>query len=85
MTEKQLTEGQRLLNIIHDLQEDRNKIVEALNDDRQDGREAERIFESMLYHLDYPQLENKMKILAEIVTAELDSEIISLKKKFEEL
>lgn len=85
MTEKQLAEGQRLLNIIRDLQENRNKIVEALNDDRQDGRKAERIFESMLYHLDYPQLENEMKSLAERIAAELDSEIISLRKKFEEL
>lgn len=28
MTEEQLAEGQRLLNNIHELQEDRNKIME---------------------------------------------------------
>ena len=85
MTEKQLAEGQRLLNNIYELQEDRNKIVEVLNDDRNDGRDAERIFESMLYNLDYTRIKNEMKSLAERIATELDIEIISLKKKFEEL
>lgn len=85
MTEKQLAEGQRLLNNIYELQEDRNKIVEVLNDVRNDGRDAERIFESMLYNLDYTRIENEMKSLAERIAAELDIEIVSLKKKFEEL
>lgn len=85
MTEKQLAEGQRLSSIINDLQENRNKIVEALNDDRKDGAEAERIFVVMLRNLDYKRIENEMKSLAERIAAELDSEIIGLKKKFEEL
>ena len=85
MTEKQLAEGQRLLNNIYELQEDRNKIVEVLNDERNDGRDAERIFESMLYNLDYTRIKNEMKSLAERIAAELDIEIIGLKKKFEEL
>ena len=85
MTEKQLSEGQRLLNNIYELQEDRNKIVEVLNDERNDGRDAERIFESMLYNLDYTRIKNEMKSLAERIAAELDIEIISLKKKLEEL
>lgn len=65
MTEKQLAEGQRLLNNIYELQEDKNKIVEVLNDNRNDGRDAERIFESMLYNLDYTRIKNEMKSLAE--------------------
>lgn len=85
MTEKQLAEGQRLLNNIYELQEDKNKIVEVLNDERNDGRDAERIFESMLYNLDYTRIKNEMKSLAERIAAELDIEIVSLKKKFEEL
>ena len=85
MTEKQLAEGQRLLNNIYELQEDRNKIVEVLNDERNDGRDVERIFESMLYNLDYTRIKNEMKSLAERIAAELDIEIIGLKKKFEEL
>lgn len=85
MTEKQLAEGQRLLNNIYELQEDRNKIVEVLNDERNDGRDAERIFESMLYNLAYPRIKNEIKSLAERIAAELDIEIVSLKKKFEEL
>lgn len=85
MTEEQLAEGKRLLNKIYDLQEDRNKIIAVLNDQRDDGRDAERLFESMLYNLDYPRIKNEMKSLAERIAAELDSEIISLKIKFEEL
>ena len=85
MTEKQLAEGQRLLNNIYELQEDRNKIVEVLNDERNDGRDVERIFESMLYNLDYTRIKNEMKSLAERIAAELDIEIVSLRKKFEEL
>lgn len=85
MTEEQLAEGKRLLNKIHDLQEDRNKIIAVLNDQRDDGRDAERLFESMLYNLDYPRIKNEMKSLAERIAAELDIEIVSLKKKFEEL
>lgn len=85
MTEEQLAEGKRLLNKIDDLQEDRNKIIAVLNDQRDDGRDAERLFESMLYNLDYPRIKNEMKSLAERIAAELDIEIVSLKKKFEEL
>lgn len=85
MTEEQLAEGKRLLNEIYDLQEDRNKIIAVLNDQRDDGRDAERLFESMLYNLDYPRIKNEMKSLAERIAAELDIEIVSLKKKFEEL
>lgn len=85
MTEEQLAEGKRLLNNIYDLQEDRNKIVAVLNDQRDDGRDAERLFESMLYNLDYPRIKNEMRSLAERIAAELDIEIVSLKKKFEEL
>lgn len=85
MTEEQLSEGQRLLNNIYELQEDRNKIVEVLNDERNDGRDAERIFESMLYNLDYTRIKNEIKSLAERIAAELDIEIVILKKKFEEL
>lgn len=85
MKEKQLAKGQSLLNNIYELQECRNKIVEVLNDERNDGRDAERIFESMLYNLDYTRIKNEMKSLAERIAAELDIEIVSLKKKFEEL
>ena len=85
MTEEQLVEGKSLLNKIYDLQEDRNKIIAVLNDQRDDGRDAERLFESMLYNLDYPRIKNEMKSLAERIAAELDIEIVSLKKKFEEL
>ena len=85
MTEEQLTEGKMLLNKIYDLQEDRNKIIAVLNDQRDDGRDAERLFESMLYNLDYPRIKNEMKSLAERIAAELDIEIVSLRKKFEEL
>lgn len=85
MTEKQLKEGQRLLNNIYELQEDRNKIAASLNDERNDGRDAERIFEAILYNLDYTRVKNNMKSLAELIVANLDTEIISLKKKFEEL
>ena len=85
MTEEQLAEGKSLLNKIYDLQEDRNKIIAVLNDQRDDGRDAERLFESMLYNLDYPRIKNEMKSLAERIAAELDIEIVSLKKKFEEL
>lgn len=85
MTEEQLAEGKRLLNKIYDLQEDRNKIIAVLNDQRDDGRDAERLFESMLYNLDYPRIKNEMKSLAERIAAELDIEIVSLRKKFEEL
>lgn len=85
MTEKQLAEGQRILNIIRDLQESRNNIAEALNDDRENGMDAERIFEAMLYNLNYTRIKNEVKSLAERIAAELDSEIIGLKKKFEEL
>lgn len=85
MTEEQLAEGKRLLNEIYDLKDDRNKIIAVLNDQRDDGRDAERLFESMLYNLDYPRIKNEMKSLAERIVAELDSEIISLRKKFEEL
>lgn len=81
MTEKQLTDGQGLMNTIRDLQESRNKIVEALNDDKKDGMEAERIFVAMLHNLDYTRIENEVKSLAERIAAELDSEIISLRKK----
>jgi len=85
MTEEQLAEGKMLLNKIYDLQEDRNKIIAVLNDQRDDGRDAERLFESMLYNLDYPRIKNEMKSLAERIAAELDIEIVSLRKKFEEL
>lgn len=85
MTEKQLAEGQRLLNNIYELQEDRNKIMEVLKDARNDGRDAERIFESLLYNLDYTTVKYKMTSLAERIVAELDTEIISLKTKFQEL
>ena len=85
MKEKQLEEGQRLLNNIYELQEDRNKIAAALNDERNDGRDAERIFEAILYNLDYTRVKNNIKSLAELIVANLDTEIISLKKKFEEL
>lgn len=85
MTEEQLAEGKRLLNNIYELQEDRNKIVAVLNDQRDDGRDAERIFESMLYNLAYPRIKNEMRSLAERIAAELDIEIVSLRKKFEEL
>ena len=85
MTEEQLAEGKRLLNDIYELQEDRNKIIAVLNDQRDDGRDAERLFESMLYNLSYPRIKNEMKSLAERIAAELDIEIVSLKKKFEEL
>ena len=85
MTEEQLVEGKSLLNKIYDLQEDRNKIIAVLNDQRDDGRDAERLFESMLYNLDYPRIKNEMRSLAERIAAELDIEIVSLKKKFEEL
>ena len=85
MTEKQLAEGQRLLNNIYELQEDRKKIIEVLNDERNDGRDAERIFESMLYNLDYQRIKKEIKSLAERIAEELDIEIVSLKKKFEEL
>lgn len=85
MTEEQLAEGKRLLNNIYELQEDRNKIIAVLNDQRDDGRDAERLFESMLYNLDYPRIKNEMRSLAERIAAELDIEIVSLKKKFEEL
>ena len=85
MTEEQLAEGKSLLNKIYDLQEDRNKIIAVLNDQRDDGRDAERLFESMLYNLDYPRIKNEMRSLAERIAAELDIEIVSLKKKFEEL
>ena len=85
MTEEQLAEGKRLLNKIYDLQEDRNKIIAVLNDQRDDGRDAERLFESMLYNLDYLRIKNEMKSLAERIAAELDIEIVSLRKKFEEL
>lgn len=85
MTEKQLKEGQRLLNNIYELQEDRNKIAVALNDERNDGRDAERIFEAMLYNLDYTRVKYNIKSLAELIVANLDTEIIKLKKKFEEL
>ena len=85
MTEEQLKEGQKLLNNIYELQEDRNKIIAVLNDQRDDGRDAERLFESMLYNLDYPRIKNEMKSLAERIAAELDIEIVSLRKKFEEL
>ena len=84
MTEEQLAEGKMLLNKIYDLQEDRNKIIAVLNDQRDDG-DAERLFESMLYNLDYPRIKNEMKSLAERIAAELDIEIVSLRKKFEEL
>ena len=84
MTEEQLEEGKRLLNNIYTLQKDRNKIIAVLNDQRDDG-DAERLFESMLYNLDYPRIKNEMIILAERIVAELDIEIVSLKKKFEEL
>lgn len=85
MTEEQLADGKRLLNNIYELQEDRNKIIAVLNDQRDDGRDAERLFESMLYNLDYPRIKNEMRSLAERIAAELDIEIVSLKKKFEEL
>lgn len=85
MTEKKLVDGQRLLNNIHELQEDRNKIAAALNDERNDGRDAERIFEAILYNLDYTRVKNNIKSMAELIVANLDTEIISLKKKFEEL
>lgn len=85
MTEEQLMEGQRLLNSIHELQKGRNKIMNALKDVRNDGRDTERIFESLLYNLDYTTVKYKMTSLAERIVAELDTEIISLKTKFEEL
>ncbi|MBR0333311.1 MAG: hypothetical protein IIX13_00050 [Bacteroidales bacterium] len=85
MTEKQLIEGHRLLGTIHELQEGRKNIVEVLNDNRNDGTDAERIFSSMLYNLDYTRIKGEMKSLAERIVAELDIEIVSLKKKFEEL
>jgi hypothetical protein len=85
MTEEQLAEGKRLLNHIYELQEDRNKIIAVLNDQRDDGRDAERLFESMLYNLDYPRIKNEMRSLAERIATELDIEIVSLRKKFEEL
>lgn len=85
MTKEQLEEGKMLLNKIYDLQEDRNKIVAVLNDQRDDGRDAESLFESMLYNLDYTRIKNEMISLAERIVAELDIEIVSLKKKFEEL
>lgn len=85
MTEKQLEEGKRLLNEIYGLLEDRNKIIEVLNDERNDGRDAERIFESMLYNIDYQKLKKEIKSLAERIVVEFDIEIASLKKKFEEL
>lgn len=85
MTEKQLAEGQRLLNNICELQENRNKIAAELNDERNDGRDAERIFEAILYNLDYTRVKNNIKSLAELIVENLDTEIISLKKKFEEL
>lgn len=85
MTKEQLEEGKMLLNKIYDLQEDRNKIVAVLNDQRDDGRDVERLFESMLYNLDYTRIKNEMISLTERIVAELDIEIVSLKKKFEEL
>ena len=85
MTEEQLEEGKKLLNKIYFLQEERNKIIAVLNDQRDDGRDAERLFESMLYHIDYPRIKDEMKSLAERITEELNIEIVSLKKKFEEL
>ena len=85
MTEEQLEEGEKLLNKIYFLQEERNKIIAVLNDQRDDGRDAERLFESMRYHLAYPRIKDEMKSLAERMAAELDIEIVSLKKKFEEL
>lgn len=85
MTEEQLTEGKRLMDNIHELQEDRNKIMEVLKDVRNDGRDAERIFESMLYNLDYTWVKHEINSLAERIVEELDTEIISLKTKFEEL
>lgn len=85
MTEKQLIEGKKLLDTIHDLQEGKNNIVEVLNDIRDDGTDAERIFSCMLYNIDYTRIKNDMKSLAERMAAELDIEIVSLRKKFEEL
>lgn len=84
MTKEQLEEGKRLLNNIYKLQEDRNKIIAVLNDQR-DGGDAERLFDSMLYNLDYTRIKDEMISLAERIVAELDIEIVSLKKKFEEL
>lgn len=84
MTKEQLEEGKRLLNNIYKLQEDRNKIIAVLNDQRDYG-DAERLFDSMLYNLDYTRIKDEMISLAERIVAELDIEIVSLKKKFEEL
>lgn len=73
------------MSTIYELQEVRKNIVEVLNDNRDNGTDAERIFSSMLYNLDYTQVKYNIKSMAELIVANLDTEIIKLKKKFEEL